>query len=61
MQIFDPKGYAIACDKCGRRLEWSGRNVFKSAYAAVETAKTQGWKSSKSSPYGDVCPHCRKR
>ena len=58
MLCFDPKGYKIACDKCGRELSQGGRSLFRSPDAAVETAKTLGWRIRKSSPYNDLCPHC---
>ena len=59
MQLYNPFGYQLACDKCGKELNYGGRKVFASAYAAVETAKSLGWKCSKSSPYKDLCPKCR--
>ena len=59
MQCFHPSGYQIACDCCGTLLGTHGnRTVFKTAYAAVETAKIRGWKSLKSAPK-DYCPKCR--
>jgi hypothetical protein len=55
MQCFHPLGYQIACDRCGKTFEYGNRSVFKTAYAAVETAKECGWLSLKSRPY-DLCP-----
>ena len=60
MQLFDPKGYALACDSCGRRLSWGGRRVFGNAYAAVSVAKSLGWKSCKGIAR-DLCPECREK
>ena len=60
MQIYDDRGYGIACDRCGKTFSHGGRSIFKSAYAAVATAKEQGWKSLKSYAFGDCCPECRK-
>ena len=60
MQLFHPKGYRIACDSCGKTFSVGGRSIFLSAYAAVEAAKEQGWKTSKSRVAGDVSPECRK-
>ena len=58
MPLYLKDGYSLACDKCGAELNQGGRRVFASHYAAVETAKTLGWRIRKSSPYNDLCPHC---
>lgn len=60
MQCYNPNGYQIACDSCGKIFEYAGRSQFKTAYAAVATAKEQGWISYKSRPY-DLCPECRRK
>lgn len=60
MQCYHPRGYQIACDKCGTVFSHDNRTVFKTAYAVMETARQRGWKSLKSKPY-DICPHCLKR
>lgn len=59
MLCFDPNGYRMACDKCGRDLSYGGRTIFKSPYAVVETARSLGWNAPKSSPYKDCCPNCQ--
>ena len=51
--------HQIACDSCGRVFEHGYQSVFKTAYAAVATAKECGWISLKSRPY-DLCPDCRR-
>ena len=59
MQCFHPKGYQIACDRCGKTFSLGGKTVFASVEAVVEAAKTQGWKSLKSRAW-DICPDCRR-
>ena len=60
MNLFHPRGCQIACDRCGKTFSQGGRSIFKTAVAAVEAAKVQGWRALKSSPYHDLCPDCQK-
>lgn len=59
MQCFHPKGFQIACDKCGKTFKVGGKSVFSSVEAVVEAAKEQGWKSLKARVW-DICPVCRR-
>lgn len=60
MNLFEEKGYGLACDKCGLEFSHGGRTLFSSVMAAAAAARSQGWKAPKASPFSDLCPKCRK-
>ena len=60
MNCYNPYGYQICCDRCGKVFEYGGRTVFKSTQAAVATARELGWIVPKDKPFGDLCPECRQ-